>query len=120
MNQPQPNQSQSIPLNQTTKRYWHKGAFFQETADDARGTSGGYEILKRDYSAPTGEDRGTDKAALPKVMQVRVGRLYIYDDDDDDDDGVGGWVGREGGLCCCAGGWGEREGAARAGQGSRG
>lgn len=51
--------------------YWHKGAFFQENADDARGTSGGYEIFKRDYSAPTGEDKGVDKASLPKVMQVR-------------------------------------------------
>ena len=30
-------------------------------------------IFERDYSAPTGEDKGFDKSMLPKVMQVGGG-----------------------------------------------
>ncbi|PNW83267.1 hypothetical protein CHLRE_05g232950v5 [Chlamydomonas reinhardtii] len=52
------------------QKYWHKGAFFQETADDTRGTTGVDDIFKRDYSAPTGMDK-FDKSMLPKVMQVK-------------------------------------------------
>uniref|UniRef100_A0A383V586 Micro-fibrillar-associated protein 1 C-terminal domain-containing protein n=1 Tax=Tetradesmus obliquus TaxID=3088 RepID=A0A383V586_TETOB len=52
------------------QKYWHKGAFFQDSADDARGTAGPSEVYGRDYSAPTGEDN-FDKSALPEVMQVR-------------------------------------------------
>ncbi|KAG2424810.1 hypothetical protein HXX76_014232 [Chlamydomonas incerta] len=52
------------------QKYWHKGAFFQETADDARGTTGVDDIFKRDFSAPTGMDK-FDKSMLPKVMQVK-------------------------------------------------
>ncbi|KAG2429704.1 hypothetical protein HYH02_013961 [Chlamydomonas schloesseri] len=52
------------------QKYWHKGAFFQEAADDTRGTTGVDEIFKRDFSAPTGMDK-FDKSALPKVMQVK-------------------------------------------------
>lgn len=45
------------------QKYHHKGAFYQD--DDA-------EILKRDTSEATGEDH-FDKAAMPKVMQVKSG-----------------------------------------------
>lgn len=41
------------------QKYYHKGSFFQEDADDTR-----------DFSAPTGEDK-MDKSILPKVMQVK-------------------------------------------------
>ena len=53
------------------QKYWHKGAYFQDQADEDGGTAGGYDIFKRDFSGPTGEDK-FDKAALPKVMQVRT------------------------------------------------
>lgn len=53
------------------QKYWHKGAFFQNDADDARGTAGFNEVYNRDYSAPTGEDL-FDKSSLPEVMQVWV------------------------------------------------
>ncbi|KAF8054952.1 MFAP1 [Scenedesmus sp. PABB004] len=52
------------------QKYWHRGAFFQAEADDARGTAGPDAIYARDFSAPTGEDK-FDKEALPAVMQVR-------------------------------------------------
>eukprot|EP00878_Enallax_costatus_P035724 GHUV01039932.1.p1 GENE.GHUV01039932.1~~GHUV01039932.1.p1 ORF type:complete len:164 (+),score=62.58 GHUV01039932.1:535-1026(+) len=53
------------------QKYWHKGAFFQEAPDDARGTAGPDDaVYDRDYSAPTGEDL-FDKSTLPEVMQVR-------------------------------------------------
>ena len=53
------------------QKYYHKGAFFQEAADDAFGTASTHEIYARDFSAATGSDRGVDKSALPKAMQVR-------------------------------------------------
>jgi microfibrillar-associated protein 1 len=37
-----------------------------------RATIGSDDIFKRDFSAPTGEDR-FDKSMLPKVMQVLGG-----------------------------------------------
>uniref|UniRef100_A0A7S0WH42 Micro-fibrillar-associated protein 1 C-terminal domain-containing protein n=1 Tax=Chlamydomonas leiostraca TaxID=1034604 RepID=A0A7S0WH42_9CHLO len=52
------------------QKYWHKGAYFQEAPDDARGTTGKDDIFDRDYSAPTGEDN-YNKEILPKVMQVK-------------------------------------------------
>ncbi len=73
------------------QKYWHKGAYFQEAPDDERSSaggrtgggpqdglppltvalsSGGYEIFKRDFSAPTGEDK-FNKESMPKVMQVK-------------------------------------------------
>eukprot|EP00850_Spirogloea_muscicola_P007029 SM000034S12783 [mRNA] locus=s34:788444:789254:- [translate_table: standard] len=52
------------------QKYYHKGAFFQDTADDTGGTAGGDTIFARDFSAPTGEDK-LDKSILPKVMQVK-------------------------------------------------
>ena len=52
------------------QRYYHKGAFFQDKADDAAQTVGSYDIYLRDFSAATGEDK-MDKSILPKVMQVR-------------------------------------------------
>ena len=53
------------------QKYYHKGAFFQEAADDAFGTAATHEIYARDFSAATGGDRGVDKSSLPKAMQVR-------------------------------------------------
>eukprot|EP00271_Cylindrocystis_brebissonii_P001505 TRINITY_DN1176_c0_g1_i1.p1 TRINITY_DN1176_c0_g1~~TRINITY_DN1176_c0_g1_i1.p1 ORF type:complete len:441 (-),score=126.37 TRINITY_DN1176_c0_g1_i1:600-1922(-) len=52
------------------QKYYHKGAFFQDDADDRAGTAGGDNIFTRDFSAPTGEDK-MDKSILPKVMQVK-------------------------------------------------
>lgn len=52
------------------QKYYHKGAFFQSGADDRTGTAGGEELYRRDFSAPTGEDK-MDKTILPKVMQVK-------------------------------------------------
>ncbi|OUS42404.1 micro-fibrillar-associated protein 1 [Ostreococcus tauri] len=54
------------------QKYYHKGAFFQESADDAFGTAGADDIYKRDFSAPTASER-YDKSLLPKAMQVRKG-----------------------------------------------
>lgn len=53
------------------QKYWHKGAFFQEAPDDERATAGPDSIYKRDFSAPTGEDK-FNKEMLPAVMQVRA------------------------------------------------
>jgi microfibrillar-associated protein 1 len=53
------------------QKYYHKGAFFQEAADDAFGTASTHEIYARDFSAATGGDKGVDKSSLPKAMQVR-------------------------------------------------
>ena len=54
------------------QKYYHKGAFFQEAADDAFGTAGPDEIYKRDFNAPTAEEK-YDKSLLPSAMQVRKG-----------------------------------------------
>ena len=54
------------------QKYFHKGAFFQEAADDAFGTTGADDIYKRDFSAPTELERH-DKTLLPAAMQVRKG-----------------------------------------------
>lgn len=51
------------------QKYYHKGAFFQTESDDRDG-AGGDDIFRRDFSAPTGEDK-MDKTILPKVMQVK-------------------------------------------------
>ena len=56
------------------QKYYHKGAFFQESADDAFGTAGPDEIYKRDFSAPTAEEK-FDKSILPAAMQVRKGKF---------------------------------------------
>ncbi|CAL9135700.1 unnamed protein product [Musa textilis] len=52
------------------QKYYHKGAFFQSGADDHAATAGTDDIYRRDFSAPTGEDK-MDKSILPKVMQVK-------------------------------------------------
>jgi len=68
-----PKQQGSDPSKKKWKylqKYWHKGAFFQEAPDDDRGTTDKEEILERDYSAPTGEDK-FNKELLPKIMQVK-------------------------------------------------
>ena len=51
------------------QKYWHKGAFFQAGADDPFASDGVDEVFRRDFSAPTGEDK-MDKSILPAVMQV--------------------------------------------------
>lgn len=53
------------------QKYWHKGAFFQETSDNPYSRDEVDDVYTRDYSAPTGEDK-LDKSVLPKVMQVRL------------------------------------------------
>lgn len=53
------------------QKYWHKGAFFQETSDNPYSRDQVDEVYARDYSAPTGEDK-LDKSVLPKVMQVSI------------------------------------------------
>lgn len=64
------------PLRQTKQKwkfmqkYYHKGAFFQEGADDVIQSAGKDDIYSRDFSEPTGEDK-MDKSILPKVMQVK-------------------------------------------------
>lgn len=64
------------PLKQTKQKwkfmqkYYHKGAFFQEGADDVIQSAGKDDIYGRDFSEPTGEDK-MDKSILPKVMQVK-------------------------------------------------
>eukprot|EP00775_Hariotina_reticulata_P006170 gene6170-6408_t len=65
----QPQQSQKAKWK-FLQKYWHQGAFFQNDADDARGTANTYQIFARDFSAPTGEDN-FDKSQLPAVMQVK-------------------------------------------------
>ena len=52
------------------QKYYHKGAFFQESADDVIQSAGKEDIYTRDFSEPTGEDK-MDKSILPKVMQVK-------------------------------------------------
>ncbi|KAL3702014.1 hypothetical protein R1sor_020036 [Riccia sorocarpa] len=51
------------------QKYYHKGAFFQSGSDD-RAVPGTDDVFRRDFSAPTGEDK-MDKTILPKVMQVK-------------------------------------------------
>ncbi len=52
------------------QKYWHKGAFFQDDADDVFASTKRLDVLDRDYDAPTGEDK-FDRTMLPKVMQVK-------------------------------------------------
>lgn len=52
------------------QKYFHKGAFYQTEADDRNGVPESDDIFRRDFSAPTGEDK-MDKSILPKVMQVK-------------------------------------------------
>ena len=48
------------------QKYWHKGAFFQDEGDAGTDADGGDSGIRRDYSAPTGDDK-MDKTVLPKV-----------------------------------------------------
>ncbi len=41
------------------QKYYHRGAYYQ--ADDD-------EVWKRDFAAPTGEDKTVDRTLLPKVL----------------------------------------------------
>ena len=51
------------------QKYWHKGAFFQDEGDAGKDAVGGDSIFRRDYSAPTGDDK-MDKSVLPKVRSA--------------------------------------------------
>lgn len=53
------------------QKYYHRGAFFQTEAE-YKGESVPLvgDLIKRDFSVPTGEDV-VDKSTLPKVMQVK-------------------------------------------------
>jgi len=51
------------------QKYYHKGAFFQ--AEDEAGNPVLGDIMKRDFGAATGGDKGVDKASLPAPMQVK-------------------------------------------------
>jgi len=51
------------------QKYYHKGAYFQE--EDETGNAKIGPVMMRDYGAPTGKDAIGDKAAMPKVMQVK-------------------------------------------------
>ena len=48
------------------QKYWHKGAFFQDAGDAGKDAVGGDNIFRRDFSAPTGDDK-MDKSVLPKA-----------------------------------------------------
>lgn len=53
------------------QKYWHKGAFFQDAGDAGRDAVGGDAIFRRDFSAPTGDDK-MDKTVLPKARPCNV------------------------------------------------
>lgn len=65
----------TVPTAQSKKKwkflqeYWHKGAFFQ-TEEEMAGEDVLGDVMRREYDAPTGEDK-FDKQMLPKIMQVR-------------------------------------------------
>merc|ERR1739847_174159 len=52
------------------QKYYHKGAFYQEGADDKFGTVGTDPIYLRNFKQPTEADN-FDKTLLPAVMQVK-------------------------------------------------
>ena len=52
------------------QKYMHRGAFFQEAADNPCAQDKVHDVYKREYSGATGEDK-MDKSLLPKLMQVR-------------------------------------------------
>ncbi|CAO2816086.1 unnamed protein product [Amaranthus hypochondriacus] len=58
------------PKRNFMQKHYHPGAFFQSDPDDLTGTAGFDEIYRRDFSAPTGEDK-MNKTILPKSMQVK-------------------------------------------------
>ncbi|KAI3981028.1 hypothetical protein MKX01_039967 [Papaver californicum] len=67
---PKTTDSNTKPKWRFMQKYYHKGAFFQDDADDPAGTARADKIYTRDFSKPTGEDN-MDKTILPKVMQVK-------------------------------------------------
>ena len=66
----QTSQIQSKEKWKFLQKYWHKGAFFQETSDNPYAKEDVDAVYARDYSAPTGDDK-LDKSVLPKVMKVK-------------------------------------------------
>ncbi|CAO2837858.1 unnamed protein product [Amaranthus hypochondriacus] len=65
------------PMNTTTqkqkmrfmRKYFHKGTFFQPKSDDRAGIAPGNDMFRRDFSAPTGDDK-LNRTIFPEVMQV--------------------------------------------------
>ena len=49
------------------QKYYHKGAFYV----DEKSLKGKDDVRVRDYSAPTLADKGVNREALPKMMQVK-------------------------------------------------
>ena len=96
------------------QKYYHKGAFYMDDESlVTRDATGKEDVRKREYDAPTLEDK-YDKSAMPAVMQVKkfgfAGRTkYTHLNDQDTtakDNPMNGWMNRKprGGLQ--AGGYG--------------
>jgi microfibrillar-associated protein 1 len=73
------------------QKYYHKGAFYMDDSEMETG-----DVRTKNYSAPTLEDK-FDKAALPKVMQVKKfgfsGRTkYTHLKDQDTTDYESAWM----------------------------
>ena len=45
------------------QKYYHRGAYYQDDEE---------EVWKRDFAAPTGEDKTVDRTLLPKVLLIVV------------------------------------------------
>ena len=85
------------------QKYYHKGAFYMDDESlVTRGAGGKEDVRKREYDAPTLEDK-YDKSALPAVMQVKkfgfAGRTkYTHLADQDTtakDNPMNGWMNRK-------------------------
>jgi microfibrillar-associated protein 1 len=51
------------------QKYYHKGAYFQDEDQEGNAVSG--PVMHQDFGQATGGDALGDKAAMPKVMQVK-------------------------------------------------
>ena len=85
------------------QKYYHKGAFYMDDESlVTRDATGKEDVRKREYDAPTLEDK-YDKSAMPAVMQVKkfgfAGRTkYTHLNDQDTtakDNPMNGWMNRK-------------------------